>query len=211
MTLRPILFSGAMVRAILDGTKTQTRRVVKLPTAKNLELRWDNARVDPGFTDPIPTGQYLHVEFRHKDDEWDGCMDRVYCPYGQPGDRLWVRETFALTGDNASPIVHPEHVGVAWRATDHPNALKWKPSIHMPRWASRITLEIVSVRVERLQEISADDAIAEGHPSLEWMSENVTNDAALDWYQDLWIDINGLESWKSNPFVWVLEFRRIQP
>jgi hypothetical protein len=80
----------------------------------------------------------------------------------------------------------------------------------MPRWASRITLEVTGVRVERLQDITPADAIAEGHPSLANMPQNVTNDAALDWYQDLWISINGIDSWRANPLVWVIQFQRIE-
>lgn len=173
-----------MVTAILDGTKTQTRRIWK---------------PRPGKFDDQP-----HLE---------------RCPYGQPGDQLWVRETFALTGDNASPIVHPVHGGVAWRATDHSKAFTWKPSIHMPRWASRITLEITGIRVERLQSITEQDAIAEGIALVHGKEMLGWNDyeaeilgglaKAKDSYASLWRSINGPESWNQNPYVWVVEFKRI--
>jgi len=142
MKERPILFSAAMVNAILSGRKTQTRRVVKPMSRK-------------------AGGEYTG---------WVLPEYRTDCPYGQPGDRLWVRETFGSMIRNVGGTPHEK---LAYRADD-PNAvmcyssegmevpIKWKPSIHMPRWASRITLEIVSVRVERLNEISEQDAIAEG-------------------------------------------------
>ena len=181
-----------MVRAVLDGSKTQTRRVVKPQPSWN-----EN---DPDLEHVLTCGRTQRQLL----------MEQLFarCPYGVPGDRLWVRETFALTGDNASPIVHPTHGGAAWRATDHAKAFKWKPSIHMPRWASRITLEIVSVRVERLQDISEEDARAEGvtlRGTTRYESE------CRNEYRALWESINGPGSWESNPYVWVVEFKRIQP
>lgn len=194
-----------MVRAILEGRKTQTRRIMKPQPSDGFmpEVgRYHPTLIDRRTGEMFPGPERFGAS--------DGNEDYP-CPYGQPGDKLWVRETFALTGDNASTIVHPEHGGAAWRATDHPKAFKWKPSIFMPRWASRITLEITGIRVERLQEITPQDAIAEGHPSRMDMLQDVTNDAARDWFEDLWIDINGLESWQTNPFVWVVEFKKIKP
>lgn len=182
---RPILFSAPMVRAILAGTKTQTRRV-----AKGLALEW----LSEGFT-PEFVADY---------------QNRL-CPYGQPGDRLWVRETWALAFESAV-IPHPE--AVIYRA-DEGNADwggRWKPSIHMPRWASRITLEIVSVRVERLQDISGTDCLAEGvgAPVGSELSYGSVTDA---WnkreYARLWESINGPGSWDANPWVWVVEFKRV--
>jgi hypothetical protein len=180
-----------MVRAILDGQKTQTRRIVK----------------------PQPPGGY-HIDTCHYNDTgwafWvsaDDHMGTCTCknlkqPYGSPGDRLWVRETFADTG---WPPTGPEY---AYRAdTDHADndTPRWKPSIHMPRRASRITLEVVSVRVERLQECSEADAKAEGCSPL----GDDTSRAYRLGYMHLWGQINGPGSWDANPWVWVVSFNRI--
>lgn len=184
MREKPILFSGPMVRAILEGSKTQTRRVCKLD-------------VRGGMPQP----------------EFDSLLR--YCPYGQPGDRLWVRETCWLYGrwevkgvrKNGKPSWRFVLIGKRVRfdkpGTDESMAYwgggegwSWRPSIHMPRWASRITLEITGVRVERLGEISESDARAEGVQSV---AE----------FKELWASINGPGSWEANPWVWVVEFRRI--
>jgi len=177
MKERPILFSGAMVRALLDGSKTQTRRAVKGAPLDWLEMY--------GFTP-----------------EFVANSGNGMCRYGQPGDRLFVRETWLKTNPFSDGGLHT----YGYRATDEaefPDAI-WKPSIHMPRIASRITLEITSVRVERLQDISEADAQAEG----------VYTDPACpayDAYQTLWDQINGPDSWAENPWVWVIEFKRVQP
>lgn len=197
MKERPILFSAPMVRAILEGRKTQTRRVIK-----------GEGRV---------------------------------CPQGQPGDRLWVRETFCLESSQEYELSDSQYPrdgrptknevdtceGGSWavpwyRATDgEPNIVpddledssddrtRWKPSIFMPRWASRIMLEIVSVRGERLNSISEEDAKAEGvyaHP-------NFTTPVYGMQFRDLWDSINGKRGigWDKNPWVWVIEFKRIKP
>lgn len=176
MKERPILFSGPMVRAILAGKKTQTRRVVK-------DLRW--------YEPPV---KVAHIGNKVGTPE-------ALCPYGQPGDRLWVKETWSTT-EQAGDHVADAHV--VYRATDPDwetmDGWKWRPSIYMPRWASRITLEIVSVRIERLKEISESDSIAEGCPS--------------GCFSELWQSINGDtpgKRWADNPWVWVIEFRRIEP
>jgi len=186
MKERPILFSGPMVRAILEGRKTQTRRVVK---------------PQPGC-DP-------------RDDEH---LDMGRCPYGQPGDRLWVREAWH-TDERDLEYARAKHEDamsdspIYYRADpENDNAgCTWRPSIHMPRWASRITLEITRVRVERLQEISEKDAIAEGadpylhpvHPGREGLRH-------VDGFRSLWESINGPGSWDANPWVWVIEFKRVE-
>ncbi len=204
MAEKPILFSAPMVRAILDGTKTQTRRVVNgvpsfMHCGKDI-MDWGLSGIEQD-----DDGQWWLLVQTDVD---DNSSEKIKCPYGAPGDQLWVRETFALTGDNASPIVHPQHGGVAWRATDHPNAFKWKPSIFMPRWASRITLEVVSVRVERLNEISEKDAMAEG---VNWKDHaGLASKTAKKLYRDLWESINDPGSWEANPFVWVIEFKRVE-
>ncbi|OXR48134.1 hypothetical protein PuT2_14010 [Pusillimonas sp. T2] len=211
MRERPILFSGPMVRAILAGHKMQTRRAVKPPRS------WDTQypHCDPFVMPPAVWW-------------WNGVHDRVgvrqACPYGQPGDRLWVRETWMpdtprdgtwadtqFFGCGMSPLSDipelyrkPEHC--LYRATwNGVGMVGWKPSIHMPRWASRITLEITGVRVERLKDISEDDAYAEGVKHSE--HGGLT---ARDGFQRLWESINGAESWDKNPWVWVVQFRRIE-
>lgn len=191
---RPILFSAPMVRAILDGNKTQTRRVVKLRN-----------------------GQYMPPSEKADINGWRQMLRN--CPYGQPVDRLWVRETFAdLRGTG---IEHrPDPSGPLKRyafAADHPPGshgdearkefgVKWKPSIHMPRAASRITLEITGVRVERLQDVSRGDAMAEGCP----FQNMAGGPNPCNWFAGLWESINGTESWQSNPWVWVVEFKRLE-
>ena len=193
---RPVLFSGAMVRAILAGTKTQTRRVIA-PVQPREDGLW------PAGRDPVPD-----------------------CPFGRAGDTLWVRETWG-----------PLAGGVTYRATantESPDGNRWRPSIHMPRWASRLSLEIVSVRVERLQAITGEDAAAEGitiklgaapgtfaipvsDPGftqalppgpLTTLTESAV---ARAWFASLWDSINGARSpWDANPWVWVVSFRRVE-
>lgn len=253
---RPIIFSAPMVRALLAGTKTQTRRIVKHqgildhPAGKGFKVillgnkeAWLNSRPD-------------HPQHITK-----------FCPYGQPGDRLWVRETWTetiniegipdwpdrpctLVDDDPSDVVIYRADG-EWEwlddeggSTDKTN---WKSPLFMPRWASRILLELTAVRVERLQDISEEDAIAEGceadKPKTwwqgymwdehiedyihqqhmgegppEWMFEPKRMApkpwlvrSAKDHYRALWESINGAGSWHSNPFVWVIEFKRIEP
>lgn len=182
MTERPILFSAPMVRALLDGSKTQTRRIA------NTGLY----AIDARFHGEETAARELEALSKK-------------CPYGSPSDRLWVRETFADTG-----------TGYTWRATycqGRNEAMRWKPSIHMPRAASRILLEVVSVRVERLQDVSEADAAAEGWSRRPEVSDDpqVHADAARDWYMDLWEQINGAGSWDANPWVWVIEFKRVTP
>lgn len=193
MKERPILFSAPMVRAILDGTKTQTRRVVK----------------------PQPPAKVssIYLPFKQEPNNWQGFADSDglihwygRCPYGQPGDRLWVREAWRW--------VCPDDPDTAiYRADGHaasklPPGFKWKPSIHMPWAASRITLEITAVRVERLQAISEADAEAEGCCT---PLRGHDDDFARGCYRNLWEQINGVGSWTANPWVWVIEFKRVKP
>ena len=199
MKERPILFSGAMGRALLADAKTQTRRVVKMESHQQIEQR-DDGRDWPWM--------------------YDGERDADYwmaCPYGQPGDRLWVREAWRaeLTWNTTKPSEIPDEAALWYEADDQPRNNgrgtkfkgKLRSSIHIPRAASRITLEITSVRVERLQNISEADAIAEGvrnslHlPGGRFAREN---------FEHLWWTINGDGSWESNPWVWVIEFKRVE-
>lgn len=215
MRERPILFSAPMVRAILAGTKTQTRRVCK--PAQNEALC---EIVGPFNGDGMP------------DDSgpWFGDAEgdlKFRCPYGQPGDRLWVRETFAKVDGQTHPWIATDYRATYThgdRLGDHFGIKRrWTPSIHMPREASRILLEIVGVRVERLQEISDADAIAEGiernaeYPKL-WKRGDLHGDQNIMKstgfpklaYRSIWEQINGHESWSANPWVWVVEFLRIE-
>lgn len=181
---RPILFSGEMVRAILDGRKQQTRRIVK-PQPAGL---W-------GSTGKVYGHTFAGVLDGPKDHYW-------VCKFGQPGDRLWVRETWAPMCD------FDKEFGTLYRADSYPSdsaiPLQWKPSIHMPRAASRITLEITGVRVEQLNDISEEDAISEGWPGTSKMPWSPRG-----WFQSLWQSINGEDSWDANPWVWVIEFKRV--
>lgn len=222
----PILFSGEMVRALLDGRKTQTRRVIK----------------------PQPTRMaYAGGVFSMGAIGFVGDEGKTFlCPYGKPGDRLWVRETWAPMCRNADPICqctedyeYRENHYIEYRADTgnpypgqwpideargNPDAPKWCPSIHMPRWASRITLDVVRVRVERLQEISRDDAIAEGLYSftsnlgaknsspVRFYSASKGDEGGymnpVEAFENLWDSINAKRGygWDVNPWVWVIEF-----
>lgn len=222
MKSRPILFTGPMVRALLDGSKTQTRRIVKPKIAEVLEWSGGKADADDDRELDELLGQRTEANGLRA---W--CADYpeegsevIRCPYGQPGDQLWVRESFRKL-DCGEIDYHADGREVWERMQDHialPDAAKWKPSIHMPRWASRITLEITGVRLERLQYISEADAIAEGIerftdwlPSGHWKrykdgGENAYVDNPIASYASLWTEINGPGSWEANPWVWVVEF-----
>jgi hypothetical protein len=208
MKERPILFSAPMVRALLDGSKTQTRRVVKTQPDEYAVMLGD---------------QCLLV---HDSSPGMHNSELISCPYGQPGDRLWVRETFAMYpyagNDGAAGEVYRANGNVTdemLRALGR----KWTPSIHMPRWASRIDLEITGVRVERLQDCSEADAKAEGAEPYDVAGLTAAELALLDaplmdpvtpyknGYALLWESLNGPGSWDANPWVWVIEFRRVKP
>jgi len=195
MTERPILFSGPMVRAILDGTKTQTRRVLKKQPLD----------VIPCLDDWV--GEKW-AALLTRDPEPHGTLFR--CRYGVPGDRLWVRETFATNtlGCPNGLTYRADHLDM--RGDGPANPIKWHPSIHMPRWASRITLEIVSVRVERVQDISTADIITEGLSTT--LREYDAECHLREQFETLWDSINGDKSgrsWADNPWVWCIEFRRL--
>lgn len=231
MKERPILFSGEMVNAILDGRKTQTRRIVKPQPNANSQLT-----VRPGGTlQPPMWGQTLAgyivgqngIKELHETAPFKPWMS----PYGKPGDRLWVRETWQVRDDKSyytkadtkcHRTEHPQCAEI-WNKTQPPEAFpQWISPIFMPRWASRITLEITGVRVERLQEITEADAIAEG--ITEALSEDTLSGGAVNpelpehftpyrhkfGFKFLWDQINGKRaSWESNPWVWVVDFKRM--
>ncbi|EPZ1177252.1 hypothetical protein WH694_15340 [Klebsiella oxytoca] len=198
MIERGMIFNAEMVRAILDGRKTQTRRIVKLqPDEDGL------AKVTNG--------------------PWVDTSERNYrCPFGDVGDRIWGRETWAEAGASAPNLKlyranYPEHVPSHYENVPPANEIRWTPSIHMPRWASRILLEITDVRVERLNAISEHDAQAEGVAKLRggfwqhyqpgWTQHQLSSRGS---FVTLWKSIYGEESWNSNPWVWVIEFKRIE-
>jgi hypothetical protein len=188
MTERPILFSGAMVRAILAGTKTQTRRTrwLDFPNSQAREWTWELAPA---------TGEWVFSFGARRN------AHRVVCPYGVPGDRLWVRETF-----------YPSPHQVFYRAdVDNPDpTTKWTPSIHMPRATSRLQLHVVAVRVERLQDITEHDAKAEGCQQAVGGQGEVPVLTYRTGFVRLWDSINLArgQGWLTNPLVWVVEFTR---
>ena len=202
MKERPILFSAPMVRSILASTKTQTRRVVK---------------PQPIYDGRFAGGWKMLGKAGH---EAATCSPLIaeLCPYGQPGDRLWLREAHWWFKDEHDPAIgyYPPKLtadDVEYRADGDDGRKVWRPSIHMPRWASRITLEITSVRVERLQDISEGDAQAEGC-ALECMTPTGGDSGSAIYgpggYLALWESINGAGSWDANPWVWVVEFKRVE-
>lgn len=211
MTERGMIFNGQMVRAILDGRKTQTRRPVKFPVIdKNMgcELAGNE------LAGELAAGNYWNSQF------------------GKPGDRIWVRETFSTVPD------HDEPAGCSallYAADGNSPYGKWTPSIHMPRWASRILLEITDVRVERLNGISDADCIAEGIIPVPkdrvddhqfWRDYRLSGDGTFcvhtprESFESLWKSVRGKSfdheedtgpgSWQANPWVWVIEFKRIE-
>lgn len=221
MKERPILFSGAMVRAILSGAKTQTRRIAPIQSLDIFEHDGGLVTWNVRFTKPIGKSRTIgsYSGGFATPDKARQIVAAEFCPYGQPGDRLWVREAWSIDphpGPNYSGgLRSPDGGEVMYRATDGWHG-PWRPSIHMPRWASRLTLEITGVRVERLQAISEADAIAEGVTAVS--SGGVTLftttgvncfQTAKDAYAALWESINGPGSWDANPWVWVVEFRRV--
>ncbi len=240
MNEKPILFNAEMVNAILSGRKTQTRRIMKVQPAECNHTHWP---------------EYPNPEWKLYDRGWNCAVcgngvslterdvTGIICPLGKPGDRLWVRETFALLGnedgvcvDWQDNMVKGDEQAAAriYKASceqkrgDYglysipdsaywkPNTSNmkyegsWRPSIHMPRWASRINLLITGVRVERLQDISEQDARAEG---CAYGKGNGEIDLAVrpeNHFPTLWASIYGAESWQANPWVWVINFERME-
>lgn len=200
-----MIFNGEMVRAILDGRKTQTRRIMKVqpsdgfhPTHNGYDLDLNAHWYTPGVVD-----KNGHLQPAKKDvfgvaDENEGYT----CPFGAVGDRIWVRETFSPVPDHEEPAGCS---AILYAVDGNGPYGKWVPSIHMPRWASRLTLEITCVRVERLRDLSEDDAKSEGItppsggvlPGWEYRIN----------FRDLWMSIYGADNWEANPWVWVIEFK----
>lgn len=221
MKERGMIFNAEMVRALLDGRKTQTRRPVKFPVHdKNLGCELSGNEL----SGELSAGDYLNSAF------------------GKPGDRIWVREAYRFPAslDDVSPTgvgemavatgyrkpwapTFYEFTGTfsdGWKGFETPpkvsDAGKLRPSIHMPRWASRILLEITDVRVERLNSISQEDAQAEGLELTGWRPTYSDPDSGgevmtpYDNFAELWSSIYGDESWQANPWVWVIEFKRVE-
>lgn len=186
MKERPILLNAEMVRAVLAGRKTQTRRML---TPRQLNM------IDAAAS----IGECYPLEYGHQHENSQSYY-REWCPFGAVGNRLWVRETWARYN------IDQDSHDIAYCATtpdDWPKEGRWRPSIHMPRWACRITLEITGVRVERLQDISEADARAEG------ITGSLVRDVTAA-YSALWQSIYGEKIWQANPWVWVIEFKRVE-
>lgn len=238
MKERPVLFNGDMVRAIIDGRKTQTRRLVP---AWQLPKHYPDNTENPRYNWMATAQRHHRWGYGVFGETEEACAKELSemapCPFGSAGNRLWVRETFMdLTGTGIEARTG-QFEGYAYRADTPPGSLgdetrkeyklKWTPSLHMPRKACRLVLEITNVRVERLNSISEEDALAEGirrtdnnfgnGPAYcDYMLANL-NDVA-EWYNrpsdsfiSLWQSIYGAESWQANPWVWVIEFRRVKP
>ncbi|EDU3844921.1 hypothetical protein CBJ89_001962 [Salmonella enterica subsp. enterica serovar Essen] len=217
MKERGMIFNGEMVRAILDGRKTQTRRVMKNQPAGDYPET-------PALIRNVGTGFQWHGLY--------GESSIFNCPLGSIGERIWVRETFRVhsRASDVATLVYRASVRNSWTEQTHrvPVAVcnkpaipeKWTPSIHMPRWASRITLEITDVRVERLHNISERDSLREGlfqlpasgryclQPGMQYFG--MASHSAKEVYSWLWASIYGEESWAANPWVWVIEFKRVE-
>jgi hypothetical protein len=206
---RPIIFSGPMVLAILEGRKTETRRVIQE------QPEWENGWVLGDASELLKTG----------------IVRGVKCPYGRVGDTLWVKETFRYDVENAIEykadgrirLVTPPK-GYEWQEDDHDKhgRTRWRPSIHMPRWASRIHLDIEGLGVHRIDEITSDGAMAEGvlpRPSddlwdlLSPITQDAYRETAISMFRDLWDHINAKRGypWDDSPWIWLVQFRRISP
>jgi hypothetical protein len=222
---RPILFSGPMVRAILEGRKTVTRRVVTPAFPASVTEVLPYADAPYAWMPPLPSGEPWYEQLRE-------------CPYGRLGDCLWVREAWAADAQldavpprdlsQGEPIRYTADGSVRQMGCSMISQGRGRPSIHMPRWASRILLEITDVRVERLQGISEPQALSEGIVGVDFRPDDgfpicrgymvgpddgttPLETHASKAFAGLWRSINGAESWNANPWVWVVEFKRIEP
>lgn len=225
MNFKPILFNTPMIQAILNGSKTQTRRVIKeqFKECKHhlfVEANWKNESSDFVINDE----GYAYCKLCGNGVNDSNNFKGVKCPYGKIGDVLWVRETFVqypVVGKNST------ETETEYKADESPIKFRWKPGIHMPKEACRLFLKIKDIRVERLQDISEQDAICEGvikdiklpiadfktkmlYRNYYKKSESVGCEDSRSSFMTLWKSINGEESWCSNPYVWVIEFERIE-
>lgn len=203
MRERPILFSTPMVQAILSGRKTQTRRVMQVQPA-TAEQRFTTNLDSTGSDARKIRGKHQWATFYPDSYRIKDQSDYFSSPYGYDGDRLWVRETYSLSGKKC-----------IYRADHDLEILSWKPSIFMPRKYSRLLLEITNIRVERLNDISEEDAIAEGCLGLHLQYLDDAPQKFLppqEHFAHVWDEINGKKgfTWATNPFVWVIEFRRVE-
>ena len=213
MKERPIIFNSEMVRAIIDGRKTMTRRIMKVqpsegfvPMNMALETDYEAHWYTPGVVDKNGYLQPAKKDVFGVADENEGYT----CPFGAVGDRIWVRETWAEAGAGAPDLKlyranYPEHVPTHYENVPPASDIRWTPSIHMPRRASRLTLEITGVRVERLASVSDEDAGKEGYPA-----NPAPYGGAMDkwlWFRGLWDSIYPDQSFRHNPWVWVIEFK----
>ena len=207
-----LIFNSEMVRAILDGRKTQTRRPIKWKQTRFTEI----GEREDGSKWPWSEDAEHACDFWHP------------CPFGAVGDRIWVREAFRVhsRATDVATLVYKASERNSWTEQTRrvPVAVcnkpatpeKWTPSLHMPRWASRILLEITGVRVERLNSISQEDAQAEGLELTGWRPTYSDPDSGgevmtpYDNFAELWSSIYGEESWNANPWVWVIEFKRVE-
>ena len=214
MKERPILMSTPMVQAILDGRKTQTRRIIK--PMNGLQKTW----LDEKLINKVPHGELIKGGWQMHHPRADTFFQGVYvkhdsplgwirCPYGEIGDILWVRETWIDL--QKTPVMgagSEKYIGLKyWYRADNTREMevagRYKPSIFMPKAASRIKLEITDIRVERLNDISRPDIIAEG-------LQIALNSTGIGTYAELWENINGEGSWDKNPWVWVIEFKKLK-
>ena len=207
-----MIFNGEMVRAILDGKKTQTRRIMKVqpsdgfhPTHNGYDLDLNAHWYTPGVIDKNGYLQPAKKDAFGVADENEGYT----CPFGAVGDRIWVRETWGEAGAGAPDLKlyradYPEHVPTHYENVPLADEIRWTPSIHMPRWASRVTLEITGVRVERLQAITLGDICKEiGCGLYDFRPATY----GFQVWEELWKSIYGEENWQANPWVWVIEFK----
>lgn len=216
---RPILFNTEMVQATLDDRKNQTRRMKKLDTFNSSPNWWryDGLDVEDSNT-------HYFEALSHQKEPLEQYKD-ILCPYGKKGDILWVRETFEIVPVQTAPVnafKSEIEMKVNYKADQAEAFNKWKPSIFMPKEACRIFLEITDISIERLQDISHEDAIGEGiekyGPFDEYKGSLHPNGGKMRYraygspiraFQDLWTTINGSDSWNKNPWVWVIKFKRI--
>ncbi len=229
---RPIIFSAPMVRALLAGTKIQTRRIIKVQPD---DERYRISTLMSTTGDRRNEGRHFWGRYSAIGNSLLSRSEGYFpCPYGQPGDRLWVRETSLISPKNFADYTDYSyfdtegHGRIVQHLATSPNrkaatdlgVTKATPSIFMPRWASRILLEITAVRCERLQDITEADAVNEGVNVVNigktkgveyenYLDEDFFEYFAKDSYATLWEKINGLRSWATNPWVWVVEFKQI--